>query len=85
MTTNTRLLQQELLDLPGQERLKLAHWLLGTVVETPEPVPENHNNPLLAFAGMFAGGPGNTAEHAEAILKAESDLGVVICRWNTPE
>jgi hypothetical protein len=74
MTADTRLLQQELLDLPGQERLKLAHWLLGTVVETLEITAESHNNPLLAFAGMFAGGPGNTAERAEEILETEVNL-----------
>ena len=74
MTTDTRLLQQELLDLPGQERLKLAHWLLGTVVETPETTPKSHNNPLLAFAGRFSGGPGNTAEQAEKILETEVNV-----------
>jgi len=70
MAIDTELLQHDLLDLPVPERLKLAHWLLGTVMPASE-TTENQENPLLAFAGMFAGGPGDTAERAEEILEAE--------------
>ena len=70
MAVDTELLQQDLLDLPGRERLKLAHWLLGTVVDIPE-TNKGYENPLLAFAGKFSGGAGNTAERAEEILEAE--------------
>lgn len=72
MAIDTNLLQQDLLGLPRTERVRLAHWLLGTVV-VPE-VEESHQNPLLAFAGRFAGGSGNTAERAEEILEAEVNV-----------
>lgn len=62
-------LQQELRSLPKTERLKLAHWLLDSLVEPTIAT----TNPLLAWAGLFDGGPGNTAEQAEAILEAEID------------
>lgn len=68
MAIDTQTIQQELLELPKPERLKLAHWLLGTVV-TPDDASEKRENPLLAFAGRFAGGPGDTAERVEEILK----------------
>lgn len=70
MAVDTELLQQDLLDLSGRERLKLAHWLLGTVVDIPE-ANKSYENPLLAFAGKFSGGSGDTAERAEEILEAE--------------
>ncbi len=70
MAIDTELLQQDLLDLPRTERLKLAHWLLGTIMTTSK-ATETQGNPLLAFAGMFSGGSGNTAERAEEILEAE--------------
>ncbi len=70
MALDTQIIQQELLDLPKPERLKLAHWLLGTIV-TSDDTSEKRENPLLAFAGQFAGGPGDTAERAEEILKTE--------------
>ena len=80
------LLQQELKQLSRQERLQLAHWLLDSLVEIdeqenkhtettnghsqPQPAPPQ---PLLRWAGMFAGGPGDTAERDEEILEAEID------------
>ena len=70
MAIDTELLQHDLLDLPVPERLKLAHWLLGTVMPVSE-TTESQGNPLLAFAGMFSGGSGDTAERAEEILEAE--------------
>ena len=68
---DTKLFQQELLDLPEEDRIQLAYWLLSTVVETPDntktkPTP---GNPLLAFAGKFEGGNGDTAERAEEISR----------------
>ncbi len=66
-------IQKELRQLPKQERLKLAHWLLDSLVDETgksEDTPRN-DNPLLKWAGMFSGGPGNTAPQAEEILEAE--------------
>ena len=66
-------LQEELKQLPKKERLKLAHWLLDSLVDTAEGADESQakKNPLLRWAGMFNGGPGDTAQHAEEILEAE--------------
>jgi len=69
-------LQTELLSLPKSERISLAHWLLATVLNIPaveiapsETAPDN--NPLLKVAGIFSGGPGDSAERVEEILAAE--------------
>jgi hypothetical protein len=66
-------IQKELGQLPKQERLKLAHWLLDSLVDETgkSEDPSNKENPLLKWAGMFSGGPGNTASQAEEILEAE--------------
>ena len=66
-------LQKELGQLPKQERLKLAHWLLDSLVDESKKVEESKtkDNPLLKWAGMFNGGPGDTATQAEEILEAE--------------
>jgi len=70
-------IQQELLALPKEKRLKLAHWLLDSLVEASGkelPFAEMVDpNPLLKWAGMFSGGPGDTAERAEEILEMEVD------------
>lgn len=75
MTTNIQGLQKQLIRLPAKERLKLAHWLIDTIyapvsAETVS-IDEGLENPLLSIAGMFSGGPGNTAERAEEILLKE--------------
>lgn len=75
-------LQQELRALPKMERLKLAHWLLDSLVETSGrelPLAEMNaqgtadNGPLSEWVGIFSGGPGDTAERDEEILEAEID------------
>jgi len=70
---DTKLFRQELLDLPEEDRIQLAYWLLSTVVDTADNVKIKSapGNPLLAFAGQFEGGNGDTAERAEEILEAE--------------
>lgn len=67
---------QDLLKLPAEERLRLAQWLIDSAIQSRESVddtPESHLNPLLALAGRYEGGPGNTAERAEEILESEVD------------
>jgi len=86
MTSDVKRLQNELADLSLTEQLQVANWLIEKVLKQVSktissnsvsyssdsatkqaPVP----NPLMALAGRFAGGPGNTAERAEEILEAE--------------
>ena len=66
-------LQEELKQLPKKDRLKIAHWLLDSLVEGTGGTDESpvEKNPLLKWAGMFNGGPGDTAQRAEEILEAE--------------
>lgn len=65
-------LEQELIMLPPYERLRLARWLLDSVIEEPQTQQEVvEDNPLLHIAGRFFGGPGNSAEQAEEILAKE--------------
>lgn len=66
-------LQKELGQLPKQERLKLAHWLLDTLVNDPKQAEQTPSaeNPLLKWAGLFNGGPGDTATQAEEIIETE--------------
>lgn len=49
-------LQNELENLPRQERLKLAHWLLDSLVETPpKALPQVEmldENPLTEWIGL---------------------------------
>lgn len=85
MAINIQKLQKILLNLSLQERLRLAYWLLETVLpqsaalfREAEPSSEkvtskaaDSTNPLLQLAGRFAGGPGDTAEKAEEILQTE--------------
>ncbi|MCB0062458.1 MAG: hypothetical protein KDE19_10095 [Caldilineaceae bacterium] len=66
-------LEQELIELPATERLRLARWLLDTLLEANENSVQQSENPLLRIAGRFHGGPGNTAERAEEILSNEVD------------
>lgn len=66
-------LQEKLRQLPKKDRLKIAHWLLDSLVETAEGAGESpaEKNPLLKWAGMFNGGPGDTAQRVEENLGAE--------------
>lgn len=66
-------IENELITLSTAERLRLAHWLLDTLVEPPAAEQPIEDNPLLNIAGRFSGGPGDTAERAEAILAREVD------------
>ncbi len=66
-------LEQELIELPATERLRLARWLLDTLIETNGEGVQQPVNPLLRVAGRFHGGPGDTAERAEEILINEVD------------
>ncbi len=65
---------QELFQLPVQERLRLARWLIDSTLED-EPTGERSEaaNSLLSFAGRFSGGTGDSAERHEEILLAEVD------------
>ncbi len=64
-------IEQELIELPATERLRLARWLLDTLLENQLNLVEQADNPLLNIAGRFHGGPGNSAERAEEILANE--------------
>jgi len=71
-----------LLKLPLEERLRLARWLIDSAIGQMPSTPSGDAaadeqaaaaNGLLALAGRYAGGPGDTAERAEEILEAEAD------------
>ncbi len=67
---------QNLLKLPAEERLRLARWLIDSAVPGMEcgNIPRGSDaNGLLALAGRYEGGAGNTAEQAEEILESEVD------------
>lgn len=66
-------LQKELINLPLQERLSLARWLIDSILHTTIPSEQGNEfaNPLLKMAGRYTGGPGNSAERVEEILLAE--------------
>jgi hypothetical protein len=68
-------LQKELKNLPAEEKLQLAHWLLDSILADKErPVAAMAEiNPLLEIAGMFEGGPGDTAERAQEAMKTAVD------------
>jgi len=66
-------LEQELIELPATERLRLARWLLDTLLEANGKGMPSSDNPLLRVAARFHGGPGDTAERAEQILTTEVD------------
>lgn len=73
-------LENELMDLSPDDRLRLAHWLLDTLINRNTTAKPSDNNPLLRVAGRFSGGPGDTAERAEEILATEvnSEYGLGI-------
>ena len=63
---------KDLLKLPAEERLRLAKWLIQSL-ESDDDARSSRSNGLLALAGRYEGGPGNTAERAEEILESEVD------------
>lgn len=84
MAGDVKRLQKELADLSLTEQLQIVNWLVEKVLkQVSKTVAGNGVSqadnpqepaavvpPLLALAGRFAGGPGNTAEQAEEILEA---------------
>lgn len=64
-------LENELITLSPDDRLRLAHWLLDTLISQNTTEKQSDTNPLLRVAGRFSGGPGDSAEKAEEILAAE--------------
>jgi hypothetical protein len=70
-----------LLDLPAEERLKLARILIESAAEDARGDSSNQNggekivstNSWLSLAGRYAGGPSDTSEQAETILETEVD------------
>lgn len=72
---------EKLLELPIDERLRLANWLIESAAKESASPPEARKypdegvtaNPLLTLAGRYSGGPGDTAERAEEILHSEVD------------
>lgn len=68
-----------LLNLPLEERLRLARWLIDSAIghlpstpsgDTAVDEPAASVKSLLALAGRYVGGPGDTAERAEEILES---------------
>lgn len=70
MTLDLREIEGELAGLSVEERLRLARWLVDSVLRESR-APSESARSLLALAGQFNGGPGDTAERAEEILAAE--------------
>lgn len=77
MTTNVHELMVELTTLPIADRLTLARMLIDSAIAGPsvsemkgQQIQPNGQSGLLAMAGRFAGGPGDSAERAEEILEA---------------
>ncbi len=77
MTTNVQELMVELTTMPIVDRLTLARMLIDSAIAEPaasdkkwQRVPPNGHSGLLAMAGRYAGGPGDSAERAEEILEA---------------
>ena len=83
MTTDVHALESQLLTLSPHEQLRMARWLIdravGELDDSTQP-PAQASNGLLAFAGRFSGGQGDTADHAEAILEADIDAGSGLSR-----
>ncbi len=67
-----------LLNLPAEERLKLARILIESAAKDALGDSSNQQkivstNSWLSLAGRYAGGPGDTSERAETILETEVD------------
>lgn len=77
MTANVQELMIELTTLPIADRLTLARMLIDSAIAEPlatgpewQRLHPNGHSGLLAMAGRYAGGPGDSAERAEDILEA---------------
>jgi len=72
---------EELLKLPVEERRRVLRLLQESLPDEGEAVVSVTNGDqtspaakwLLSMAGRYSGGPGNTAVHADEILRAEID------------
>ena len=72
---------EELLRLPAEERRRVLRLLQESLPESGDAVGPSTNGDqaspaakwLLSMAGRYSGGPGNTAAHADEILRAEVD------------
>jgi hypothetical protein len=72
---------EDLLKLPIEERRRVLRLLQESLLEEGEadsPSPDgDQTSPaakwLLSMAGRYSGGPGNTANRADEILRAEVD------------
>lgn len=72
---------ESLLELPAEERLKLARILIESATEGASGMLSNQKadenvartSGWRSLAGRYAGGTGNTSEHAETILETEVD------------
>jgi hypothetical protein len=70
---------EELLKLPADERRRVLRLLQESLPEKGEDTGQSANGDqvspaakwLLSMAGRYSGGPGNTAAHADEILRAE--------------
>jgi hypothetical protein len=76
MTANVQELMVELTTLPIADRLTLARMLIDSAISEPaasgrkwQRGQANGQSGLLAIAGRFAGGPGDSAERAEEIME----------------
>jgi len=74
---NVQELMVDLTTLPVADRLTLARMLIDSAIAEPaasemkwQQVQPNGHSGLLAMAGRYAGGPGDSAERAEEILEA---------------
>ena len=69
---------EELLKMPVDDRRRVLQLLQASLAEDKTGTPlANGGQPspaakwLLSMAGRYSGGPGNTAAHADEILRAE--------------
>lgn len=76
MTKNVEELMVELTTMPIIDRLTLARMLIDSAIAEPaatgsgwQRLQPNGHSGLLAMAGRYAGGPGDSAERAEEILE----------------
>lgn len=77
MATKVQELMAELTKMPIVDRLTLARMLIDSAIAEPaasdmksQRLKPNGNSGLLAMAGRYAGGPGDSAERSEEILEA---------------
>jgi hypothetical protein len=72
---------EELLKLPAEERRRVLRLLQKSLLEESDADPPSTTveqiSPaakwLMSMAGRYSGGPGNTADRADELLRAEVD------------